>query len=36
LRDLLEPAFERLEDRPVGDSLPVFAGKERWQLWRRR
>jgi len=36
LRALLEPAFERLEDRPVRDSLPVFAGKERWQRWRRR
>lgn len=33
---LLTPCFERIEDRPVGDSLPVFAGKERWQVWRRR
>jgi SAM-dependent methyltransferase len=36
LRGLLEPAFERRQDRPVGDSLEVFAGKERWQVWRRR
>jgi len=33
---LLEPAFERLDDQPVPDSIPVFAGKERWQVWRRR
>jgi hypothetical protein len=33
---LLEPSFERLEDAPVQDSIPIFAGKERWQAWRRR
>jgi SAM-dependent methyltransferase len=33
---LLSPAFERLEDAAVGDSIPVFEGKERWQVWRRR
>jgi len=33
---LLAPAFERIEDAPVGDSIPVFEGKERWQVWRRR
>jgi SAM-dependent methyltransferase len=32
---LLSPAFERVEDAPVGDSIPVFEGKERWQVWRR-
>lgn len=32
---LLTPYFERIEDVPVTDSLPVFAGKERWQVWRR-
>jgi SAM-dependent methyltransferase len=32
---LLAPAFERLEDAPVDDSIAVFQGKERWQLWRR-
>jgi SAM-dependent methyltransferase len=35
LRPLLEPAFERIADEPVPDSLPVFAGRERWQAWRR-
>ena len=33
---LLEPAFERCEDAAVADSIPVFAGKERWQAWRRK
>jgi len=33
---LLLPAFERIADAAVTDSLPVFAGKERWQVWRRR
>lgn len=33
---LLAPAFERIADEPVSDSLPVFAGRERWQVWRRR
>jgi len=32
---LLAPAFERIEDAPVADSIPVFAGKERWQVWVR-
>jgi hypothetical protein len=36
LDQLLETAFERLCDEPVPDSIPVFAGKERWQVWRRR
>lgn len=33
---LLAPYFELVEDEPVGDSLPVFAGRERWMTWRRR
>jgi SAM-dependent methyltransferase len=33
---LLAPSFERLEDEPVHDSIPVFVGKERWQAWRRK
>lgn len=33
---LIEPKFERLEDVPVPDSVPVFAGRERWQVWRKR
>ena len=36
LDTLLQPGFERIADEPVPDSLPVFAGKERWQVWRRR
>lgn len=33
---LLSPYFELLEDEPVSDSIPVFAGRERWLTWRRR
>ena len=33
---LLTPNFERIADRPVADSIPVFSGRERWQVWRRR
>lgn len=33
---LLGGDFELAEDRPVADSLPVFQGKERWMVWRRR
>ena len=36
LHALLAPAFEEIEDAPAADSIPVFAGKERWQVWRRR
>jgi SAM-dependent methyltransferase len=36
LRALLEPAFVRIEDSPGADSIAVFAGKERWQVWRRQ
>lgn len=36
LENLLTPQFTRNEDRPVADSLPVFAGRERWQVWQRR
>src|SRR5512134_2009840 len=36
LQALLSPWFERIEDEPVGDSLPVFQGKERWQVWANR
>jgi len=36
LDDLLLPHFECIEDAAVDDSLPVFAGRERWQVWRRR
>jgi thiopurine S-methyltransferase len=35
---LLATDFDCLEDRPVAkeNSIGVFAGKERWQVWRRR
>jgi SAM-dependent methyltransferase len=36
LEALLGPAFDRIEDAAVADSIPVFAGGERWQIWRRR
>jgi thiopurine S-methyltransferase len=35
LAALLGRAFERLEDRPSVAPLPVFQGRERWQVWRR-
>jgi len=35
LEALLADAFDRDEDAPVADSIPVFAGRERWQIWRR-
>lgn len=36
LHALLTPAFECIEDAGVSDSVPVFAGRERWQVWRRK
>ena len=33
LTELLAPNFTLLEDAPVSDSIPVFAGRERWQVW---
>jgi SAM-dependent methyltransferase len=36
LEPLLAPAFDRIDDAEVTDSIPVFAGRERWQIWRRR
>jgi SAM-dependent methyltransferase len=36
LAELLGASFERVEDADVPDSIPVFAGKERWQAWKRR
>lgn len=32
---LLTPHFRCIEDEAVADSIPVFAGKERWLVWRR-
>jgi SAM-dependent methyltransferase len=36
LEALLAPHFTLVEEGPVTDSLPVFAGQERWMVWRRR
>jgi len=33
---LLAPNFELIEDELASDSIPAFAGRERWQVWRRR
>jgi hypothetical protein len=34
--NLMQAYFVCLEDAEVNDSLPVFEGKERWQIWQRR
>ena len=36
LDELLTPNLERVEDAAVDDSISVFSGRERWQVWRRR
>ena len=36
LHALLDPGFELVEDKAVADSIPVFQGAERWQVWRRK
>lgn len=36
LHALLDPHFELIEELAVTDSIPVFAGKERWMVWQRR
>jgi SAM-dependent methyltransferase len=33
---LLAPGFACIADEAVEDSIPVFLGKERWMVWRRR
>ena len=33
---LLGDGFECVADEAVEDSVPVFAGRERWMVWRRR
>jgi hypothetical protein len=35
LEALLTPYFTLADDQAVPDSLPVFAGRERWLVWRR-
>jgi hypothetical protein len=36
LTSLLSKDFELIEVRVPTDSIPVFAGKEKWQVWQRR
>jgi hypothetical protein len=38
LHELLDPHFTLMEDAPVPahQSVPVLAGRERWQVWKRR
>lgn len=36
LEALLSPHFECIETSAVTDSIPVFAGRERWLVWQRR
>lgn len=36
LSRLLGAAFEKTVDEAVVDSLPLYAGKERWQIWQKR
>jgi len=36
LDDLLSGHFALVEDAPATDSLPLFAGRERWRVWQRR
>lgn len=35
LTKLLSPYFVCLEDKSVADSIPIFNGQERWQIWQR-
>ena len=36
LEALLASHFDLIEEGEVVDSLPVFAGQERWMVWKRR
>lgn len=36
LDQLLGATLVKVVDDPVEDSLPLYAGKERWQVWRKR
>jgi len=36
LENLLGRYFVRIADAVVNNSIPIFAGKERWQIWSRR
>lgn len=34
-QELMSPQFALLSDRAVKDSIAVFEGRERWQVWQR-
>jgi SAM-dependent methyltransferase len=36
LEALLSLSFEEIDDQAVDDSIPIFAGKERWKIWKVR
>jgi len=36
LDGLLAPAFDCIVDEAVKESVPVFAGRERWMVWQRK
>lgn len=36
LHELLAENFELVEETEPTDSIPVFAGREKWQVWQRR
>lgn len=36
LEALMAPYFDCVEDAEVSDSIPIFAGKERWMVWKCR
>ena len=36
LHQLLDPYFSLTEDQAVEDSIEIFTGRERWQVWTRR
>lgn len=36
LNALLTPKFALSTDKAVEDSIPIFQGNERWQVWQRR
>ena len=36
LEALLSADFRQTENAAVHDSIPIFAGKERWQIWKVR
>ncbi|MFN2476330.1 MAG: methyltransferase [Chthoniobacterales bacterium] len=33
---LFSPAFAQLQNEPAVDSLPMFSGQERWQIWQKK